>query len=137
MAWVVDTCVLIDIAEGDPRFGRDSALLLNHKRSAGLLVAPISYIELASRFRGVLSAQDDFLEHLSVSHTEDWIARDTLTAHQAWHAFTEKRRRGELKKRPIADVLIGAFAQRFDGLLTRNARDFQKLFPTLRIETPK
>ncbi len=137
MPWVVDTCILIDIAEGDPRFGRDSASLLNQKRSSGLLVAPVSYVELAPRFRGVLSAQDDFLEHLSVSHAEDWTARDTVAAHQAWHVFTEKRRRGEIEKRPVADVLIGAFAQRFDGLLTRNLRDFQKLFPTLRLEGPR
>lgn len=62
---------------------------------------------------------------------------NTMAAHYAWNDFIAKRPRGEIAKRPIADILIGAFASRFDGLLTRNARDFQKLFPSLRIQTPK
>jgi hypothetical protein len=33
----------------------------------------------------------------------------------------------------VADVLIGGFALRFDGLLTRNTGDFRQLFPSLRL----
>ena len=47
-----------------------------------------------------------------------------------------KRRRGRTRKRPIADIFIGAFASRFDRLLTRNAKDFRVLFPELRLEEP-
>jgi hypothetical protein len=47
-----------------------------------------------------------------------------------------KRRMGRISKRPIADVLIGAFATRFDGLLTRNVKDFRGLFPDLRLQEP-
>ena len=137
MAWVVDTCILIDIAEGDKKFGPGSARLLDRRRTAGLLLAPISYVELSPRFQGVEAAQNDFLEGISVHWTEGWIWSDTIAAYSAWNDFITKRRRREIDKRPIADILIGAFAQRFDGLLTRNAREFQKLFPTLRIETPK
>jgi hypothetical protein len=39
-------------------------------------------------------------------------------------------------RRPVADVLIGAFALRHQGLLTRNADDFGKLFPSLRLIAP-
>ena len=137
MAWVVDTRILIDVAEGDPDFGPGSGRLLDRKRPAGLLVAPVSYVELSPRFRGVENAQNDFLENIQVHFTEPWTWRDTMAAYHAWNHFIAKRRRGEIAKRPIADILIGAFASRFDGLLTRNPRDFQKLFPTLRIETPK
>lgn len=137
MSWVVDTCVLIDVAEGDPRFGSASGLLLDRKRSTGLLLAPLSYVELSPRFHGVEIAQNDFLENINVHFTEPWTWRDTIAAHRAWNHFISKRRQGEIAKRPIADILIGAFALRFDGLLTRNVRDFQKLFPTLRIESPK
>ena len=63
MAWVVDTCLLIDVAEADPTFGAASARLL-------------------------------------------------------------------------ADILIGAFAMRFDGILTRNQADFRRAFPTLPITAP-
>lgn len=32
MAWVVDTCLLVDVAEADPAFGVASAALLDAKR---------------------------------------------------------------------------------------------------------
>jgi len=35
MAWVVDTCLLIDVAEADPTFGVASAKLLDLKRADG------------------------------------------------------------------------------------------------------
>ena len=46
------------------------------------------------------------------------------------------RRAGPVPKRPLADVLIGAFALRFQGILTRNDADFRQLFPTLNLLTP-
>ncbi len=33
-------------------------------------------------------------------------------------------------------ILIGAFASRFDGILTRNESDFRNAFPTLAIVVP-
>jgi predicted nucleic acid-binding protein len=36
----------------------------------------------------------------------------------------------------VADVLIGAFAIRHDGLITRNDADFRALYPTLPIINP-
>ena len=38
MAWVVDTCLLIEVAEADPTFGQASAKLLDLKRADGLKV---------------------------------------------------------------------------------------------------
>jgi predicted nucleic acid-binding protein len=136
VAWVVDTCILIDIAEYDPQFGRRSARLLDQRRSAGLLVAPVSYIELASRFRGIEAAQQEFLEAIGIHWTHAWTWPDTVAAHRAWFAYGLKQRRAQITKRPIADILIGAFAGRFDGLLTRNTKDFRAVFPDLRLEAP-
>jgi len=51
-------------------------------------------------------------------------------------ATVQKRRGHQTRKHPVADVLIGAFATRFEGLLTRNAGDFQKLFPSLGLLEP-
>ena len=136
MPWVVDTCLLIDVAENDPEFGQSSARLLDRRRSAGLLIAPVSYVELAPLFNGVTEAQTEFLESSGVNWTHSWIWPDTVAAHHAWHHYILKRRRGEISKRPIANVFIGAFAGRFDGLLTRNVKHFRGFFPDLRLEKP-
>ena len=137
MPWVVDTCLLIDVADADPRFGKASSRLIAERHATGLIISPISYVELAPAFDGVLAAQEHFLANLRVEWTENWTWRDTQLAFEGWAAHIKKRRSPWHGKRPIADILIGAFASRFDGLLTRNARDFEKLFPKLRIQTPK
>jgi hypothetical protein len=46
MAWVVDTCLLIDVAEADPTFGAASARLLDLKRAEGLTICPVSSLLL-------------------------------------------------------------------------------------------
>ena len=48
----------------------------------------------------------------------------------------QELREGETGKRPIADVLIGAFAMRKGGLITRNEADFRSLYPGLTIFNP-
>lgn len=52
MGWVIDTCLLIDIAEPDPVFGIPSAILLDSTRGSGLVVCPVSYVELARSSTG-------------------------------------------------------------------------------------
>ena len=52
MPWVVDTCLVIDVLDDDPDYGRASALLLDSKVSDGLVLCPISYVELAPAFLG-------------------------------------------------------------------------------------
>ena len=39
-------------------------------------------------------------------------------------------------KRPIADVMIGAYALQKGGLITRNEDDFRSLYPALHIYNP-
>lgn len=136
MAWVVDTCLLIDVAENDPEFGRYSARLLDRRRPAGLVIAPVSYIELAPLFNGVTEPHNDFLESIGVNWTHGWTWPDTIAAYRAWYDYILKRRAWRIDKRPIADILIGAFATRFDGLLTRNTKHFRSFFPDLRLEGP-
>lgn len=134
--WVVDTCVLIDVLEEDDRFGVSSARCLDGLLEEGLVVCPVSYVELAPAFDGDAGLQGAFLVALGASWHEPWTWPDTVAAHSAWARFIERRRRAGLRRRPIADILIGAFACRHAGLVTRNPDDFRDLFPSLPLRVP-
>ena len=56
-----------------------------------------------------------------------------LAAHHAWYEHVLRKRKGEVAKRSIADVMIGAYALSKGGLITRNEDDFRSLYPTLKI----
>ena len=43
------------------------------------------------------------------------------------------RRSGATPRRPIADILIGAFALNRRGLVTRNGADFRRWYPKLAV----
>lgn len=136
MAWVVDTCVLLDVLEDDPEFGRSSAFTLDALVEEGLVVCPVTYAELAPAFQGDRSLQDEFLGGIGLDYRQDWLWEDTLRAHEAWSTFIQRKRSGLLPKRPLADILIGAFAVRHQGLITRNPDDFQTVFPGLVLRSP-
>ena len=136
MAWVVDTCLLIDVAEADPTFGSASAKLLDLKRAEGLAICPVTYVELAPVFNGDQTAQKEFLSNLGLNWPEAWTQSDTEESHRAWHRYVAARRTAKGPKRPLADILIGAFASRCDGILTRNVSDFRTVFPSLVIVAP-
>lgn len=136
MAWVVDTCMLIDVLEDDPDFGLVSAETLDAHSEDGLVVCPISYAELAPAFLGDRALQDEFLAGVGVDYRQEWGWDDTVRAHAGWHGFIQRKRAGKAPKRPLADILIGAFASRFQGLLTRNPADFETIFPDLTLRSP-
>lgn len=136
MSWVVDTCVLIDVLENDPDFGRPSALCLSEYLGEGLLIAPITMIELSPAFAGNLAAQKEFLSLCGVGFGYGFEPGDTVKAHKVWHQYIRKKRLQQVGKRPIADIMIGAFASRFDGLITRNPKDFKPWFSGLRLIVP-
>lgn len=136
MSWVVDTAVLIDVLEDDSEFGEASVALLERLAEDGLAICPVTYVELAPAFEGSRALQEEFLAGVGVSFSEEWTRRDTIAAFEAWHAHVQRRRGGEGPRRPIADILIGAFAQRFQGLVTRNPEHFRPGFADLEIRDP-
>lgn len=136
MAWVVDTCVLIDVLEEDPSFGLVSAEVLEESMGDGLVICPMTYAELSPAFQGDRALQDEFLAEVGVDFRQDWMRADTLYAHQSWNRFIQRRRSQQLPKRPLVDILIGAFATRFQGLITRNPEDFKRVFPSLSLRVP-
>jgi hypothetical protein len=137
MAWVVDTCLVIDVLDDDPEFGRASALLLDSKAADGLVLCPVSFVELAPAFLGDLARQREFLDQVGIQASPTWEWDDTQAAHKAWARYVALRRAGKSTRRPIADVLIGAFAATRQGLLTRNPSDFAPFFPDLPIGMPE
>ena len=139
MAWVVDTCVLLDILENDPSFGRASADCLKTRLEEGLVACPVTLIELAPAFQANYEAQREFLALCGVSDVHGIGSADIRQGYEPWNDYvlTKRQRKSpQMPKRPIADILIGAFASRFDGLITRNGRDFLPWFPQLRILDP-
>jgi predicted nucleic acid-binding protein len=136
MSWVIDTCLIIDVLENDPSFGEPSARLIDRLSKDGLTLCPVSYVELAPAFLGDRKRQNEFLSAIGLSYDEPWDWPATQLAHQAWHRQVAFRRENKTARRPVADVLIGAFAAVRTGLLTRNPDDFKRIFPALTVKTP-
>jgi predicted nucleic acid-binding protein len=136
MPWVVDTCVLIDVLDDDPHFGKTSVACLQNMLQEGLIVAPVSYIELAPAFMGNQQKQEYFLDKMLAVYDEPWIWEDTEAAYAAWARYVHQKQIGNISKRPIADIIIGAFASRFAGIITRNEKDFRTIFPDIEIIVP-
>ncbi len=136
MAWVVDTCLLIDVAVADPTFGNASARLLDARQAAGLTICPVTFIELAPVFGGDRAAEENFLSNVGVAWPRQWTLADSHQAHAGWARYVQQKRQRAVGKRPIADILIGAFALRHGGLLTRNGADFHVHFPELVLGEP-
>ena len=134
--WVVDTCIIIDITSGDGEFSTKSADAIDAKRAEGLVVAPITYVELAPSFRGDIAKQDSVLSGMGIEFDFAGNRQAVLAAHKAWYEHALRKRLGEAVKRPIADVLIGAYAVEKGGLITRNEADFKTLYPNLTIFNP-
>lgn len=136
MAWVVDTSVVLDIHTGDPVFEPRSTACIQSHLADGLVICPVSFVEIGPGFGGDAVAARSFLRSVLISTAEAWTDADTDLAHQLWHRHQLLRRQGLPAKRPVADVLIAAFAMRFQGIITRNAADFRTVAPTLTLVEP-
>lgn len=136
MAWVIDTCVVIDVLEDDPEFGLQSANLLKKLLPDGLIVCPVTFVELAPAFAGDIAAQKKFFNLVGLDYGEPMTLLDSEEAHSGWNQLVVEKRLGRVGKRPVADVLIGGFAMRFQGLVTRNKDDFRPWFPQLIMLVP-
>ena len=133
---VIDTCVLIDIADDDPEFAERSVECVARELERGLAVSPITYVELAPVFDGSRALLDEFLAGLGVEASTVFDRTDRDSAFSAWARHISQRRSRRAARRPVADVLIGALALRHDGLITRNGADFLALYPRIHIVDP-
>ncbi len=78
MPWVVDTSVLLDIRIGHPREAAEhSAQCLKRHAKAGLIVCPVTMIEMAPAFGGNFDTQQRWLDNLGIASRIPWDKKDT------------------------------------------------------------
>jgi len=65
-----------------------------------------------------------------------WLPADTGNATAGWVSYVQQKRLGDTHRRPVADILIGGFACRFQGLATRTPQHFEPFFPQLAVRCP-
>lgn len=61
MAWVVDTSVVVDLVTGDPVFEPVSTACLQAHLGDGLVISPVTFVELGPSFSGDVDAAATFL----------------------------------------------------------------------------
>jgi len=131
---LVDSNVLLDIATEDPDWYAWSAGALAGAADDGrLVINAIVYAEVSIGFSAI--------EELDDALPPDVFAREPLpyeAAFLAGKAFLTYRRRGGARSRPLPDFFIGAHAA-IAGyrVLTRDARRYQRYFPTVSLVTPR
>jgi len=136
VTWIVDTCVLIDIALADPKFGESSMRSLERHSGEGLAISPVSLIEIAPVFDGKIEELNQFIDFLGLNPLWSWQSTETMRAMEGWSEYVLQKRKNGAGKRVVADFLIRAFAERQGGLITRNPKDFRAYFPKLKIIDP-
>lgn len=130
---LVDSNVLLDVIQDDPKWGDWSASELAAAFERGpVIINPIIFAEVALAF----DSQQELEAHFPASEYErralPWGAA-TLAA----TAFLQYRRRGGGKISPLPDFYIGAHAATEQlTLLTRDPRRYRTYFPVVHLIEP-
>ena len=130
---LVDTSVLLDVIEDDPRWGDWSERQLEAASlEDSLCINPVIYAELSIGFERIeeleaaLGAADIAVES---------IPREALFL--AGKAYLSYRRQGGIKSGVLPDFFVGAHAAVTDfPLLTRDSSRVASYFPTVRLIAP-
>jgi predicted nucleic acid-binding protein len=130
---LVDSNVLLDLAERDPQWFSWSATAIRRFADERLLVInPIIYAEISIGFEQP--------EDVDAAVPSDIYRREPLpydAAFLAGKAFLDYRRRGGTKTSPLPDFYIGAHAAvRGYRLLSRDAARYRTYFPTVELIAP-
>lgn len=130
---LVDSNVILDVLTEDDEWLDWSSTQLAESANSGMLVInPIIYAEVSTRFERI--------EELDDALPANYYRRVPLpfeAAFLAGQCFMKYKRRGGYRRSPMPDFYIGAHAA-LSGLtlLTRDARRYRDYFPTLRIVAP-
>ena len=130
---LVDTNVLVDVLEDDPRWADWSIHQLRaQSKIRRLAINPIIYAELSLTFSTV-EALDRTLQQLDLALVE--IPRPALFL--AGKAYARYRRQGGTKATVLADFFIGAHAAASGyPILTRDTRRYAAYFVGLELIAP-
>ena len=133
VATLVDTNVILDVATEDAEWLDWSTSRLEHAAEHGpLVINQMIYAEVSARYPTV--------EELEAALPSTYYTRVSVpweAAFLAGKAFEQYRRRGGLKRSPLADFFIGAHAAVAGmTLLTRDPRRYRTYFPKLRLIAP-
>lgn len=131
---LVDTNVLLDVADEDPHWSDWSRRKLAEAADEGALVInPLIFAELAVAY--------DTIEALYAVFAPDRYRHEGLpwdAAFAAGHVFLRYRQEGGKRHMPLPDFFIGAHASvRGYRLLTRDRGYYRSHFPRLDIVTPE
>jgi predicted nucleic acid-binding protein len=130
----VDTNVLVDILEPDPRHGAASGDALTRCLAEGTVIAcDVVWAEVATVYGEKQAELLAALETLGIDYSE--VTQEAaLEAARHWHAY---RSRGGTRQRIAADFIVGGHAlAQCDRLLTRDRGFYRSSFTALAILDP-
>jgi len=132
MAILVDTNVIIDIINGDPKWADWSITTLEQHADEELSINPAIYAELCFDYD---SAEDvDYLIRQFKFHYHE-IPRDGLF--RAAKAFKIYKSQGGSKDFVLPDFFIGGHAESSNArLVTRDVKRYRSYFPSVEIIHP-
>jgi predicted nucleic acid-binding protein len=129
---LIDTNVLLDIFDRDPRwFSWSSQQLIDHA-SEEFSVNPLIFAELSCGFKT--------FEALETKLTALKVKRLSLPYEAAFHAgkaYLDYRKRGGIRNSPLPDFYIGAHALTAKlTILTRDPIRYRSYFPEVKLIAP-
>lgn len=130
---LVDSCVIIDLLEDDPRWANWSQQqLVSAAFRDSLAINAVIYAEISVGF-GSIEQVDAMLTSTQI--TVEAIPREALFL--AGKAFRRYKRLGGTRTGTLPDFFIGAHAAVLDiPLLTRDIGRYGAYFPTLQLISP-
>ena len=130
---LVDTNVLIDVLEDDPRWADWSIRQLRAQSQVhALTINSVIYTELSSAFTS-LESLDTVVKQLQLG----WLELSRPVLFLAGKAFAGYRRLGGKRERILGDFYVGAHAQVAGlTLLTRDTTRYRTYFPKVKLIAP-
>jgi predicted nucleic acid-binding protein len=130
---LVDSNVILDVAQDDPRWGAWSSSALERAATeASLVINPLVYAEVSMGYARI--------EELEVVLPPEVFRREPLPYEAGFLAgkcFLRYRRSGGIKTAPLPDFYIGAHAAVAGyRILTRDTTRFRTYFPRLTLIAP-